>query len=107
MLDTASGSEAASANPSRPAESYTDRAAGLLTQTRLLLRSPAAEDPELAPLLRDLELALARIVQMAARPQPVDHVGPERKAFEDGLERKAVLPRIRDLLAAGPVVVGS
>ncbi len=93
-------------NPAGSSEPYTSRATSLLAQTRLLLASPAADDPELAPLLRDLELALVRIVRLAAGTAASD-IAPDQKAFEDGLERKSVLPRLRDLLAADIVVVES
>ena len=86
---------------------YTGRAATLLTETRLLLASPAADDPELAPLLRDLELALVRVVRLTAGARSGDGVAPDQRALQAGLDRKAVLPRIRDLLAAKTVAAES
>lgn len=40
----------------------------LLTTTRLLLDSPAGDDPRLAVLLQDIELVLAQISQLQAEP---------------------------------------
>jgi hypothetical protein len=86
LLQVATGSE------SDP-ESFGARAVGLLGQTRLLLGSPLAEDPELRALLLDLELSLARIVRLGAEPGAV--ALPE---LREGLQRKAVLTRLRDQL---------
>lgn len=87
-------------------ENYCSRALGLLAQTRLLLGSPAAKDPELAPLLEDLELALARLVYLASGPAAAADPRRELNALEEGLERKAVLPRLRNQLNAGSTPVG-
>ena len=95
-----------SADPISSYESYSGRAAGLLTQTRLLLASPAKNDPELKRLLEDLELALVRIVRLAATPRPVSDEDPERRILEDGLKHNAVLPRIHDQLSARAAAVG-
>jgi hypothetical protein len=94
------------AAPEPTTETYGDRAVILLAQTRLLLKSPAAEDTELERLLKDLELALARIVRVAMAPQPMADTHPDRRALEDGLERQAVLPRIRDQLSTDTAAVG-
>ena len=40
-------------------------AGGLLLQTRLLLDSPVADDPEMQELLEELELVLAQIVSLS------------------------------------------
>ena len=61
----------------------------LLTNTRLLLDSPAAKDPKVAALLEDLELIIAQIAQMQA-PSKV-----ERDIIKDGMNKTAVLPRVR------------
>ena len=47
----------------RPAPEIQSWAESLLLETRLLLDSPAAEDPSLASLLLDLELTLAQVSQ--------------------------------------------
>lgn len=61
----------------------------LLTNTRLLLDSPAAKDPKVAALLSDLELIIAQIAQ-AQNPSTV-----ERDIIKDGMNKTAVLPRVR------------
>jgi hypothetical protein len=60
----------------------------------LLLDSPAAVDPDLAPLLSDLELVLAQIASLRTRDAP-----GEIELIEDGIEQNRVLARLR--LAAG------
>jgi hypothetical protein len=62
----------------------------LLLDTRLLLDSPAAIDPDLSPLLSDLELVLAQIASLRAR----DPAG-EIEMIEDGIEQNRVLARLR------------
>lgn len=67
----------------------TDWAAGLLVQTRLLLDSPAGEDPGFRSLLEDLEVVLARLVQAT-------YEGPgEHEWILEGLERQDILRRLR------------
>lgn len=65
------------------------QARDLLTNTRLLLDSPAADDPKVAALLEDLELIIAQIARMSA-PSTV-----EREIIRDGMNKTAVLPRLR------------
>ncbi len=85
---------------------YGQRARDLLALTRLLLDSPAAEAAGLAPLLPDLELALARIVQLA-RSAPVSHDSDQDlQTLQEGLAHQSVLPRLRNQLAAGTQPVG-
>jgi hypothetical protein len=69
---------------------FTERAAGLLSDTRLLLDSPAVDDPELRSLLGDLELILARIVRIASE-NPED----DRELINKSLEDRSILPRLR------------
>ena len=52
----------------RPSPEFLASARDLLTTTRLMLDSPAADDPRLAGLLEDLELVLAQISQLQAEP---------------------------------------
>ncbi|HUP89140.1 MAG TPA: hypothetical protein VM100_07320 [Longimicrobiales bacterium] len=61
----------------------------LLTNTRLLLDSPAGQDPKVAALLGDLELIIAQIARVQA-PSAV-----EREIIRDGMNKTAVIPRIR------------
>jgi hypothetical protein len=68
----------------------------LLASNRLLLDSPAARDPRTRLLLEDLELVLAEIAQL-----PADASAGERKLVGEGMERGAVLPRLRTVVPAG------
>lgn len=72
----------------------------LLTDTRLLLDSPAGDDPELRVLLSDLELVLAQIVQLrGGDPEDVEII-------DEGLESSQLLFRLRAARASGPATVG-
>lgn len=85
------------AAPERP-DDVAAWARSLLMDTRLLIGSPAAGDPDRARLLLDLELVLA---QIAALP-PADPA-PEIEIIRDGIRQNNVLARLRsatDALAA-------
>ncbi|MHB1095590.1 MAG: hypothetical protein ACYC3F_05405 [Gemmatimonadaceae bacterium] len=71
-------------------------ARGLLTNTRLLLDSPAARDPQRARLLQDLEVVLVQLVQRSPGAAVADRVDVERT-----LERTQIIPRLRSALPAG------
>ncbi|HEX6560209.1 MAG TPA: hypothetical protein VF021_12120 [Longimicrobiales bacterium] len=73
----------------------------MLTNTRMLLDSPAAADPKTAALLEDLELVIAQIARMSAPSQL------EREMIRDGINKTAVLPRVRATLPAGPASAGT
>jgi len=76
----------------------------LLTTTRLMLDSPAANDPRLQPLLEDLELVLAQITQLPAEPGRKN----EMDLINQGLNQRSVLTRLRTAtpaIPAGPVPV--
>jgi len=63
----------------------------LLTTTRLMLDSPAGNDPHLQILLQDLELVLAQITQL-----PTEAVGrTELDLINQGLTQRSVVARIR------------
>ncbi|MBC7895664.1 MAG: hypothetical protein H7066_09630 [Cytophagaceae bacterium] len=62
----------------------------LLSDTRLLLDSPAASDAARQRLLQDLELTLAQIVQLSAASTPDD-----QRMVERSLQRGELLTRIR------------
>ena len=89
----------------QPAETTPDPqlamfARDLLTSTQLLLDSPAGDDPKVAALLADLELILAQIARTTvASPE-------ERAIIQDGLNKTAVLPRLR-ATTAGPIQAGT
>lgn len=82
--------EAGRSDATRARDATADWAAGLLAQSRLLLDSPAADDPDTRRLLRELELVLARI---AALP-PADDSGEAARIADDITER-ATLQRLR------------
>jgi hypothetical protein len=67
----------------------------LLSNTRLLLDSPAAVDPERRRLLEDLELVLVQIVQLA----PANTA--DRAMIDRALEHDHVMTRLRTAVPAG------
>ncbi len=71
----------------------------LLASTRLLLGSPAAEDPVLGNLLEDLELVLIQIVQLSS-----ERDGGELDLVTEGLEHRGLLPRLRSAVSVRPVI---
>lgn len=83
----------ASVDAPRAAE-LSDWAGALLLETRLLLDSPAADDPELEQLLEDLELFLAQIRRGTGDAE-------ERAIINEGLRERALLARLRDRIPAG------
>jgi hypothetical protein len=72
----------------------------VLSSTRLLLDSPAGDDPQLRPLLDDLELVLVQIIELSGAPLDasdralMDRVR-ERALIDRALEDRNLLPRIR------------
>ena len=68
----------------------------LLTNTRLLLDSPVANDPHRRPLLEDLELVLVQIVQLSPGTASQD-----RELIEKTLQQEHVLTRLRTAIPAG------
>lgn len=69
----------------------------VLGSTRLLIDSPAGQDPQLRALLDDLELVLVQIVQLSGRPlDPTD-----RELIDRALQDRNLLPRIRTAVPAG------
>jgi hypothetical protein len=75
-----------------------ERAGELLSTTRLLLDSPAADDPELKVLLDDLELVLAQVVRLSARRHD-----QELEMITDALEERDVLPRLQNAVTSFPL----
>jgi hypothetical protein len=69
----------------------------LLSNTRLLLDSPAADDPQRARLLGDLELVLAEIVQLSPGANAQD-----RGLIEGTIRNGQVMTRLRSAIPAGP-----
>ena len=70
---------------------FVGAARDLLTTTRLMLDSPAADDPHLATLLQDLELVLAQIAQLPDEPARQD----EMNLINQDLTQRSVLSRLR------------
>lgn len=71
-------------------------AKGLLSNTRLLLDSPAGDDPRRAKLLQDLELVLAQIVQLSPNAQAQD-----RELIQGSIQAGHVMSRLRTAIPAG------
>ena len=77
---------------------FTGQARDLLTTTRLLLDSPAADDPRMRALLEELELVLAQISQLGA--------GRDKRNADlitQDMDQSSVLPKLRSAIPAGPV----
>lgn len=79
----------------RTDEQFVGRASELLTRTRLLLDSPAADDVQMRSLLEDLELVLAQIVRLQDA-----HAGrTELDLINRALQQRDVIPRLRTAVA--------
>ena len=86
----------AAARDGQPDARFVTQASDLLTTTRLLLDSPAAEsDPRLKSLLEDLELVLAQLSRL-----PSEHGGPQLNLITQALEQRDVVPRVRAAAAS-------
>jgi hypothetical protein len=77
-------------NGARANTQFVGRAGDLLTTTRLLLDSPAADDPSMRNLLEDLELVLAQVVRLQN-----NHSRIELDLINRALEQRDVIPRLR------------
>jgi hypothetical protein len=73
---------------------YLSQADALLLQTRLLLDSPAAADPQLRSLFDDLELVLAQVVRLHG-----ERDSTRIELLNESLQQRDVLPRLRDAVA--------
>lgn len=82
--------------PIEGAEALQRLARDLLGTTRLLMDTPAAEDPGRRKLLEDLEFVLARIVQLDPNAPAAD-----RALVQRAIAREQVLTRIRSSISAG------
>jgi hypothetical protein len=86
--------------PSRDAQANAELARwarDVLSNTRLLIDSPAAADPQRRHLLEDLELVLVQMVELAP-----DRTGAERQMIDSTLAHDHVLSRLRYAVPAGP-----
>ena len=82
------------------ATGFTGQARDLLTTTRLLLDSPAADDPRMRALLEDLELVLVQISQL-----PTARDRHDTDLITQDMDERSVLPKLRSAIPAGPVPV--
>jgi len=81
-------------------DAFPSQARDLLATSRLLLDSPAANDPRMRALLEDLELVLVQISQLEA--------GRDRRNADlitQDMDQRSVLPKLRSAIPAGPVPV--
>lgn len=86
----------AEARSGHPDDKFVGKAAELLTRTRLLLDSPAANDTQMRSLLEDLELVLAQVVRLQNGTNRT-----EVDLINRALEQRDVIPRLR--LAAADI----
>jgi hypothetical protein len=75
-------------------QQFVARAGDLLTTTRLLIDSPASNDPAMRNLLEDLELVLAQVVRLQN-----SHSRTELDLINRALEQRDVIPRLRTAVA--------
>ena len=78
----------------RANDAFVGRAGDLLTTTRLLIDSPAANDPGMRNLLEDLEQVLAQVVRLQN-----NNSRTELDMINRALEQRDVLPRLRTAVA--------
>ncbi len=71
----------------------------VLGSTRLLIDSPAGDDPQLRALLNDLELVLVQIIQLSGAQLDAT----DRALIDEALQNRDLLPRIRTAVPAGIV----
>lgn len=88
---------ASSSRGGKPAEFSQAQARDLLATTRLLMDSPEPPNPHLRGLLEDLELVLAQIVRLPARPD-----APDVYLIDQAMDQRDVIPRLRVFLAETP-----
>ncbi len=69
----------------------------ILSSTRLLIDSPAGDDPRLRALLGDLELVLVQIINLSGTPLDAD----DRSLIDGALRDRDLIPRIRTAVPAG------
>ena len=69
----------------------------VLSSTRLLIDSPAGDDPMLRALLTDLELVLVQVIQISGTPLD----STDRDLIDHVLQERDLLPRIRTAVPAG------
>ena len=75
-------------------QQFANRATDLLARTRLLMDSPAANEPAMRDLLEDLELVLAQVVRLRSNASRTD-----LDIINRALEQRDVIPRLRTAVA--------
>jgi hypothetical protein len=75
----------------------------MLASTRMLMNSPAADDPRIDRLLQDLELILAQIAAVT----PAERNKAELDLIQHGIEQTNVLPRLRATMPASQTAAGT
>ena len=96
LLTAYRGAEGTTRNP----EALRDAARwarDVLSSTRLLMDSPAGNDPQLRMLFADLELILAQIVQLSGTTLEAR----ERELIDRAMRERDLLPRLRSAVPAG------
>lgn len=88
---------ASASRDGKTAEYSATQARDLLATTRLLMDSPQPLDSHLRGLLEDLELVLAQIVRLPAKPD-----APDVYLIDQTLDQRDVIPRLRVFLAENP-----
>jgi len=83
-------------------DALVEQAHDLLSTTRILLDSPAADNPDIRALLRDLELVLAQVSRLPARGSEPAEV----QLINDAILERDVLPRLRMVAAELPSNIG-
>jgi hypothetical protein len=73
------------------------RANESLAKIRLLMDSPAANNPRMRALFEDLELVLVQVVQM-----PKGGSATEANLIQQAMQQRDVMPRLRDAVAETP-----
>jgi len=90
-LLTALPSEAKSGHPD---QQFASQASDLLARTRLLIDSPAANEPAMRDLLEDLELVLVQVVRLRNNGTRMD-----LDIINRALEQRDAIPRLRTAVA--------
>jgi len=88
-----------------PAEAaaIADWSEDMLSETRLLMDSPAGDDPAIGALLEDLELVLAQLVRLGEGATAEGDLA----LIEGAVRERQLLHRIRAVLPAGPITSGT
>lgn len=79
----------------QPNPAYFTQLDDLLLQTRLLLDSPAGEDPAFRNLLEDLEVVLIQVVRLQSDRDPM-----KIELLNEALEQRDVMPRLRNAVVS-------